>query len=322
MLLLDIYDPVYGQPFGLPVIDYISKQQRDQIGLYAEDQIKYDRWILKLGIRYDFSSAHTRNHDLFFDERSSTRQNDRAFTYRTGINYLFDDGIAPYASYAESFQQIAGTDFSGSPFKPATGRQYEAGIKYQPVSHNALLTVAAYHLTQKNVVTPDLTPGHFGYNVQTGESRVRGVEVEGKARLMNDLNLIVAYSFADSKVTESNYPDELGNQLSLTPQHQISAWLDYTFRGNPLAGLGVAGGVRHIGSNFGDFVNKLKAPAYTLFDAAVRYDMKRLHSVLQGASLGVNVNNLFYNKYIATCADMACFYGNRRTVYATVHYKW
>ncbi len=322
MLLLDIYDPVYGQPFGLPVIDLISKQQRDQIGLYAQDQIKYDRWILTLGVRYDFSSAHTRNHDLFFDERSSTRQNDRAFTYRTGINYLFDNGIAPYASYAESFQPIAGTDFFGSPFKPTTGRQYEAGIKYQPVNHNALLTVAAYHLTQKNVVTPDLMPGHFGYNVQTGEARVRGVEVEGKANLMNNLNLIVAYSFADSKVTESNNPDELGNRLSLTPRHQTSAWLDYTFRGNLLAGLGVAGGVRHIGSNFGDLVNNLKAPSYTLFDTAVRYDMKHLHSMLRGASLSVNVNNLFDNKYIATCADMACFYGNRRTVYATLRYKW
>ncbi len=322
MLLLDIYSPVYGEPFSSPVIDYISKQERDQIGLYAQDQIKYDRWILTLGIRYDFTNARTRINDMFFDERTSTRQDDRAFTYRTGINYLFDNGIAPYASYAESFQPVAGTDFFGSPFKPTTGRQYEVGIKYQPLNYDALLTVSAYHLTQKNVVTPDLTPGRFGYSVQTGEARVQGVEVEGKASLTNGLDLIAAYSFTDSKVTESNNPDELGNRLSLTPRHQTSAWLDYTFRDTLLAGLGIGGGVRHVGSNFGDLVNGLKAPSYTLFDAAVRYDMKYLHSMLRGASLSVNMNNIFDNKYVATCADAACFYGNRRTILATLRYRW
>lgn len=322
MLLLDIFNPVYGQPFSAPVIDFISKQQRDQIGLYAQNQMKYDRWLLTLGVRYDFSSALTRSHDMFFDERSKTQQNDRAFTYRTGLTYLFDNGIAPYASYAESFQPVAGTDFYGTPFKPTTGRQYEVGIKYKPVNYNALLTVAAYHLTQKDVVTPDLTPGHFGFSVQTGEARVRGVEAEVKASLKQGLNLIGAYSFTDSKVTESNNFDELGNRLSLTPRHQTSAWLDYTFYSGALAGLGLAGGVRHIGSNFGDLVNSLKAPSYTLFDAAVRYDLRHLHHTLRGANLSVNMNNIFDNEYVATCADASCFYGARRTIYATLRYGW
>ncbi len=322
-LFIDAFNPVYGQPFALPVIDFMRNQSLDQVGLYAQNQMKYNRFILTLGVRNDWTDTQTRDNDLFMGEQiSSTRQNDRAFTYRTGLTYLFDNGIAPYASYAESFQPSPGATFGGAPLKPTTGRQYEVGVKYKPVNYDALLSVAAYHLKQRDVLTPDLEPGHTGSFVQTGEVRVRGIEAEVKANLMPGLNVIGAYSFADSNVSESNDPDELGNRLALTPRHQTSARLDYTFYGNRLAGLGLAWGVRHIGSNFGDVVNSLKAPSYTLFDAMVRYDLRYLHPTLRGAQLAVNMNNIFDNKYVSTCAGGSCYYGLQRTVYATLRYGW
>ncbi|MBX3629115.1 MAG: TonB-dependent siderophore receptor [Nitrosomonas sp.] len=319
-LFIDAFDPVYGQDFARPVIDFIRNQNLDQVGLYAQNQMKYDRFLLTLGVRNDWAQTRTRDNDMFFDEQTSTRQNDRAFTYRTGLTYLFDNGIAPYASYAESFQPSPGATFDGAPLRPTTGRQYEVGVKYKPVNYNALMSVAAYHLKQRDVLTPDLTPGHTGYFVQTGEVRVRGIEAEVKANVMDGLNFIGAYSFADSNVSKSNDPEELGNRLALTPRHQVSGWLDYTFYGNRLAGLGLAWGVRHIGSNFGDIVNSLKAPSYTLFDAAVRYDLRHVHPTLRGAQLSVNMNNIFDNEYVSTCASGACYYGLRRTVYATLRY--
>lgn len=321
-LFIDAFEPVYGQSFAPPVIDFVRNQNLSQIGLYAQNQMKYDRLLLTLGVRSDWANTRTRDNDMFFDEQTRTRQNDRAFTYRTGLTYLFDNGIAPYASYAESFQPSPGATFDGDPLKPTTGRQYEVGVKYKPVNYNALFSVAAYHLKQRDVLTPDLAPGHTGFFVQTGEVRVRGIETEIKASPIDGLNLIGSYSFADSNVSKSNNPDELGNRLSLTPRHQVTAWVDYTFYGGALAGLGLAGGVRHIGSNFGDIVNSLKAPSYTLFDAAVRYDMRHLHPRLRGAQLSVNMNNIFDNVYVSTCGDGSCYYGLRRTVYATLRYGW
>ncbi|MDR4652309.1 MAG: TonB-dependent siderophore receptor [Nitrosomonas sp.] len=321
-LFIDAFEPVYGQSFAPPVIDFVRNQSLSQIGLYAQNQMKYDRLLLTLGVRSDWANTRTRDNDMFFDEQTRTRQNDRAFTYRTGLTYLFDNGIAPYASYAESFQPSPGATFDGDPLKPTTGRQYEVGVKYKPVNYNALFSVAAYHLKQRDVLTPDLAPGHTGFFVQTGEVRVRGIETEIKASPIDGLNLIGSYSFADSNVSKSNNPDELGNRLSLTPRHQVTAWVDYTFYGGALAGLGLAGGVRHIGSNFGDIINSVKAPSYTLFDAAVRYDLRHLHSRLRGAQLSVNMNNIFDNVYVSTCGDGSCYYGLRRTVYATLRYGW
>jgi iron complex outermembrane receptor protein len=320
---LDVYDPVYGQPFDRPVIDFVSKQQREQIGIYGQDLIKYNRFLLTLNARYDFANSIVRNNDSFAGEVTNTRQNKGAFTYRTGISYLFDNGIVPYASYSTSFQPPVGISFSGTPFKPTTGNQYEVGIKYQPTNFNALITASAFHITQQNVITPDLTPGHFGFDVQTGEARSRGFEIEAKTNLALGLSLTAGYSFLDTKVTKSDNPDELGNRLSLQPRHQGSAWLDYTFQNGPLTGLGLGWGMRHIGSNFGDLTNSLRAPSYTLFDAAVRYDLKHVHNWLYGAHLSVNMNNVMDNEYIATCTDgFSCYYGARRTVYATLRFNW
>jgi iron complex outermembrane recepter protein len=319
---LDIFNPVYGQPFNRPSITFVGKQERDQIGLYVQDQVKFQRWLLTVGLRYDFVNADTKNHFLTSGNRTRAQQEDQKFTYRTALTYLFDNGLAPYASYSTSFQPQAGTDFFGNAFDPTTGQQYEAGVKFKPVDYDALFTVSAYHLTQQNVLTPDLAPGRVGFSVQTGEIRVQGFEVEAKGHLSESIGLIAGYSFADSEVTESNDPDTRGNQQTYTPRHQASLWLDYSFQNDWLMGLNIGSGVRYIGSNFGDLANTLKAPSYTLFDAAVHYDLRYLSNTLKGAELSVNLNNAFDNTYVATCGNETCFYGNRRTVYGSLRYRF
>ncbi len=47
--------------------------------------------------------------------------------------YKFDNGVAPYIQYTESFQPIVGaSNRTLNPFKPTTGQQKEFGVKYQP----------------------------------------------------------------------------------------------------------------------------------------------------------------------------------------------
>src|SRR5690606_4731968 len=121
-LILDVYNPVYGAAFDKPGIDSVIEQQQDQIGDYSQVQIKFNRWIGTIGIRHDWSSAKTVN-----DGVASDPQDDMAFTYRTGLSYLFDSGVAPYYSYSESFEPTPGTTFAGAAFKPTTGQQHEFG---------------------------------------------------------------------------------------------------------------------------------------------------------------------------------------------------
>lgn len=319
---IDVFNPVYGKPFVRPTIDYSVQQDRDQVGIYAQDQIKYGGLMATLGVRHDWASANTQETDLLLGGGLRTRQNDDAFTYRTGLSYLFDIGLAPYFSYTESFDPVAGTDFAGTPFVPTTGQQYEVGVKYQPIGYNAFVTLSLFHLTQQNMVTADPDPAHIGYNIQTGEARSQGVELEGKASLAEGLNLTASYSYIDSDITKTTEADQLGKNLPYTPKHRGSAWLDYTVPKGVMAGFGIGSGVRVVGSNYGDLSNSLGVPSYTLIDASMHYDLGGVHSSLKGARLAVNFTNLFDREYLVTCGEGACYYGNRRNILASLRYNW
>ena len=80
------------------------------------------------------------------------------------LSYVFESGLVPYLSYAESFQAEAGGT-GGRTFRPSTGKQYEAGIKFQPAGSDLLISAAVYDLTRQNIVstsTLDSVPARTG----------------------------------------------------------------------------------------------------------------------------------------------------------------
>ncbi|MCO7517001.1 TonB-dependent siderophore receptor [Pseudomonas guariconensis] len=321
---LDIYAPRYGQavPELIPRIDY--HQQREQTGLYLQDQIRLDNWLLTLGARQDW--VWTRTESGLAGENRSKQREDKP-TGRIGLAYLFDNGLAPYLSYSTSFEPLDGTDFSGRPFKPMTGEQYEVGVKYQPPGSNAFVTLSAFELTQENITTPDPDPTHVGFNVQTGEARVRGLELDAKASLHERLDLLASYAYMDSRVTKANTAADgsslKGNELVQVPAHQASLWLDHTLGDGLLQGAGIGFGARYMSKAYGDAANTLEMPGRTLFDASLHYDLGKADGRLDGAELRLSANNLFDKRYVAFCQNaLQCYYGQRRTLLATLTYRW
>ncbi len=313
---LNYYNPNYRQNITKPAITNSQNQTQDQFGVYLQDQIKIERAIFTIGAREDWAATKTRNRLT----RRDTSQSDRAFTWRAGVNYIFDNGIAPYASYTRSFDPTAGVDFYGTPLKPTTGEQYEVGVKYQPTGFKSFITAAAYNLTQQNVTTAD--PSHPNSLVQTGEIRSRGVQFAGTASLADGLDLIASYSYLDNEVTKSN-DGLVGKKPSGTPAVLASAWGNWTIQSGPLAGLGIGAGVRYVGSTWGDNANSFKVPSYTLGDAAIQYEFSYLDPRFSGLKLAINANNITDKTYVAACStSTTCFYGYRRNVLATLTYKW
>lgn len=317
---IDIYNPVYGAtPVPALIPRFHHKQDMDQYGVYLQDQVRWRNWTATLGLRHDTADSTTRA----LMAGTQTVQKDSKLTWRAGLNYLFDNGIAPYASYSTSFEPLAGAAYDGAPFRPTTGRQFEVGARYQPPGMKSLVSVSAFDLLQQNVLTADPDPTHVGFSVQTGEVQVRGFEVEAKLNLMTGIDLMLAYALTDSEVTKDNRAAYLGQPLPRTSRHQASGWLDYTLQAGPLAGLGLGGGLRYVGTSYSDNTASLKIPAYTLVDAAVRYDLGRLSTTLAGLQLAVNASNLFDKEYVGYCgSDVQCFYGQGRTVIGTVKYRW
>ena len=332
---LDAFNPVYGTPVALPTPGGSDDARVSQAGLYAQDQMSLGGWRLMVSGRQDWATAHD------FDRINNVRtdQSDRAFTWRTGLVYLFDSGIAPYASYATSFQPQVGTAYGGASFKPTTGEQYEVGVKYQPVGWNSFVTAALFDLTQHNVLTPDITPGHTGFSTQTGAIRSRGVELEWHARFNRNLDVVAAYTYLDNIVTASNDTNSLfainvGTHPVGIPRNTASLWAKYTFPDGPAAGLGLGAGVRYVGNTYGTFTNLWTGvagldatpsllPDYTLLDAAVTYDFSAKYADLKGFSLAVNARNLLDKTYVSYCQGVGlCQYGMGRTVLGTLTYRW
>ncbi|MFA6961218.1 MAG: TonB-dependent siderophore receptor [Opitutaceae bacterium] len=307
---LDISNPNNSAPIARPTTLYSDSYQTiAQTGLYAQDQIKLDRhWITTLSARYDWVSNDLKERTT---GNSHTKQDDQALSARAGLAYVADNGLVPYVSYSTSFFPNSGADFSGAPFDPTEGEQYEIGLKYAPKNSRGTATLSLFNLTQGNVLTDD--PAHIGSSVQTGEVRSRGVEFESKLALTGNLNLLLSASYADIEITQSNTGDQ-GNVPGLTPRALASSWLDYTFHDGVLSGLTFGGGVRYIGSSYADSTNTRKNGDYINFDLAVRY--------LRGDWVySVNVTNLF-DEVALTSDGYSYNESGGRTVRASIAYHW
>lgn len=311
---IDVFDPVYGQPIPVPPQDWDQQQKLTQTGVYLQDQMKIgEKVVLTLGGRSD--RAEIRTSEAF--SATYTDESHDAFTWQGGFVYLLGNGVAPYVSYAESFEPAGGTDAAGLPFDPTTGTQYEAGVKYQPPGTALLATLAVFELTQQNVLTTD--PANPFFATQTGEIRSRGIEAETRASLTRGLSLTASYSFTDLEITKSNDGDQ-GKRPTRVPEHLASVWGDYQFQGGALRGFGAGAGVRYVGTTYGDWENTFKVSAFTLVDAAIHYDFR---DDLKGMRLSLNASNLLDKTYVASCeAESYCIYGLRRVVTAAVKYRW
>ncbi|WP_426779444.1 TonB-dependent receptor domain-containing protein, partial [Pseudomonas aeruginosa] len=115
-----------------------------------------------------------------YNQKDATNTSrDKKFSGNAALSYIFDNGLAPYLSYAESFQPSTGAPDIGSNkmFKPTEGKQWELGVKYQPVGSDSLFTAAVYDLRQENVRVTDNVNG-TPTTSQAGEVKVTGLELE------------------------------------------------------------------------------------------------------------------------------------------------
>ncbi|MEB2847190.1 TonB-dependent siderophore receptor [Endobacterium cereale] len=310
---INVFDPVYsGAPtFGGNTRDAVTSQH--QVGIYLQDQIKIDRWSFAFGGRYDWASTEVDDHLSGGNADKSASD----FSSRAGVVYTFDNGIAPYLSYTESFSQPLDVDADGALFEPETGRQWEAGVKYQPTGFDSFFTASVFHLVRDNVIRYDAVGGSFAA-VQTGQITSQGFELEGVASLTDRFNLRLAYTYLDVEITKDPNGGNQGRWPTTIPRHTASLWGDYRINdGSVLDGLGFGLGARYVGSTFGDDANSFKVPAAVVFDAAVSFKRDNYELLL-------NASNLFDKEYVASCFNdsFGCFYAEGRRVMAKATIRW
>ncbi|MDB5653524.1 MAG: ligand-gated channel, partial [Tardiphaga sp.] len=282
-----------------------------QLGVYLQDQIKLDRFTLVLSGRNDWVGASREDRLVTGGDLA---RDDSKFSGRAGLIYNFDSGVAPYVSYATSYNPVVGLNAAGQLLLPETGEQTEIGVKYQPVGFDGHFSVAWFDLKRKNALTSTIAVPVV--QTQNGEVTSRGLELEAVANLAPGFKVTGSFTTYDLFVSQDLNPALVGTVPTNTPRQLVSGWADYTFQDGWLRGFGLGGGVRYVGSSFADTANTLLVPSRTLGDVAVHYEW-------QNWRLAVNLTNVTDETYVASCSSAAaCFYGDRRRVLGTVGYKW
>jgi iron complex outermembrane receptor protein len=309
---ISILFPVYGQRVAAPLPYLVNANSFEQLGLYAQDQIKLtDNLTLVLGLRQDFADNRIRN---LLTPSASTGRSDNALTYRTALIYNFDVGLAPYISYSTSFQPQIGTAFSGQAFRPETGDQIEGGVKFEPPGQGYFLTLAGFDINRQGVTVPD--PANLFFQIQSGAQRSTGFEAQLTVTLAEGLNAIAAFTTYDLVTTKDADPARIGRTPVNIPETFASAFVDYTIPVGPWRGFGFGGGVRYVGRSYADVANTLKVSDFVLFDAQVHYNFDNWR-------IAVNATNIGDRRFVSSCQSAtACFYGDARRVVASLSYKW
>lgn len=367
---LSLFAPSYGA--GLPTFDLKdlsglasaaraytnSYGKRDQTGVYFQDQMSIGRLQLIASGRQDWYDQNSLNlNPTTAAARAApvTRFDQSAFTMRLGALYESAFGLSPYVSYAESFEPQSGTVFV-SPTEnraatPVTGNQYEAGLKYQPTGTNAIFTLSAYELRRQNVLVghPEAGTGSIPSTaqIQIGEVRVRGAELEGRGEITPGFDIIAAASYTDAIITQgaravaptatnSGTPTTTGTRQLGTPKWAASTFLSYDFgkaekATGALAGLSLGAGLRYVGGSDGTttyaIINnvttfqRFHTDGFILVDALIGYDLAKVG--LDRWSIAVNAANLFDKTHISACPfNNSCYYGAPRTVIGSLRFAW
>lgn len=309
---INVLNPVYTMtslPAAFPFQSNFITQRTG--GLYAQDQIKWERFVLTLGGRYDLVRAD--NHDRLTGLDQS--RNDGKFSGRAGLSYLLPMGLAPYVTYSTSYNPIIGTNsITKQILEPETGKQTEVGVKYEPTWFNGHFSVAYFDLVRQNVLVTTATAPVI--STQTGEVASRGWEFEVVGNPAPGLKMTAAYTIYDIHTTTDLNPANVGKVPTGVPQQFGSVWADYTFQSGLLRGFGFGAGVRYVGESWADTANTLVVPSYTLIDAAVHYE-------IDGWRAAINVANIADKTYVASCSSAtACYYGDRLRTTASLSYKW
>lgn len=311
---IDLFNPDHHQidRSSLALPDYNSDFEliKEQLGFYVQDQIRWDRWVLIAGGRWDHTEA--REKGTKYGGLTDTRLKQNNFSPRVGALYQLDNGFAPFVSYSESFEPLAGIDRNGNEFKPSTGEQAEAGVKYESNDGSSSMTLSAYRILKKNVPTRDPNGGPYD-QIQAGEVRSEGVEFDANFQATDALSLYLAYTYTDVEVTKDNSGLQ-GKKLIWVPEHTATGWANYAF-GN---GVDLGAGVRYIGEQQIDALNSHKVPDATLVDLSVGYDLGSIGNSIDNARLTVAVSNLFDKRYYSCYDSNNCWFGAERTIKASM----
>ena len=278
-------------------------------GVYGQDVLRLaPRWLLTLGGRVDgwknyqasSQSAPAANPGALTSTAFSSRT-DTAFSPHAALVFQPTQRFAIHASYYGSFRaptlnelyrafRVGNVLTLANPeLKPE--RLYGGEFGGQYVEEKTRVSAVFFWSEVKDPVanrTLTITPGLITRQRENlGQTRARGIEIEGRREIARDLVVQAAYQFVDSTIV--NFPVDRtleGRLLPQIPQNQFSFGVEYA----PAAWT-ISVQSRFVGEQFDDDQNQLALDRFFTADA---YVARRLGPYVQAY---VAAENIFDQRY-------------------------
>jgi iron complex outermembrane receptor protein len=283
-----------------------------------------DRLLVLAGARLTLTSSQLTNH---IASQAQPRITARAVTPQYGVLYNLTPEVSVFASYAKSFvpglQILNNPDNTTKPAAPTHGTGYDLGLKTELFGGRVSGTLSLFDVRNRNVVNDIAMTTSSGsvsiYNVQSGEQRSRGVELDVTMAMSDNWQAYLSYSHMNARITEfsgrdaetlaqdpstldaagrTNYKNVKrfhNAPLQMSAPRMANVWTRYTFTQGRLRGAYVAGGVNYVRDQ--TILPDTPASAhqsYALLNAAAGYEWTWQGRKIQVDLIGKNLTNEHY----------------------------
>jgi iron complex outermembrane receptor protein len=278
-----------------------------------------DRLLLLTGWRQTTTKSKLTDH---LTQQSEAEFSETAVTPQYGVLYKLNPALSLFASYAESFvpgsQILNHPDGTTAQAKPTEGEGYDIGLKAELFGGRLSSTLTYFDIHNRNIVNDlaitDSTGSVVIYNVQSGEQRSNGVELDAMATLSDNWQLYFSYSYMDARITEFSGNDDAilaqdplaldaaGQEnyrnakrfhnapLQMSAPQLANLWTRYNFSQPGLRGFYLAGGFNFVqDQTLLPDSPKSSHQSYTLYNAKAGYEWnwqgQRMNLDLMGKNL-------------------------------------
>jgi len=263
----------------------------DSVALGDTLSVLEDTLQVTLGIRHQ--SFETT--DIPYGSQAGTTTKNSRNSPAVAAVYKLDKQVSLYANYVEALAQgktapltsTAGpVTNGGQTLDPYVSRQKEIGAKFDAGNVGGTLAIFSSSRPRPAGVDPQL------YFKNDGKEVNEGVEVTAFGKPLRSVSVLGGVTWLDAKQKDTNAGTFDGKRTIGVPEFlaNVGAQWDLPYVRN----LSLDGRVVYTGSVFADSANTLKVPAWTRFDAGVRYIVAVQDSPV---TLRLRVDNVFDKNY-------------------------
>ncbi len=284
-----------------------------QFSFFAENRTQLtERLSLVTGVRRD--QVHIQRDDLL--SRGSVDRSLTGENWRAGLVFELTPELSLYGQYATSTEGVSNLltlSPSQQQFDLSDAKQTEIGLKHAFWDGRGELTLAAYHIVKRKLLSRT-TPS--SPTEQIGQQSSDGLEATLELGLglgwQASINASVVRAEYDDFVEGGG--DRSGNRPTNVPRRTANLWLNKDLGNQVEAGFGA----RYVDERYADTANTVRVPGYTVVDANIGWQM------LPDVRLGLELNNLFDRQYATTSSSDGdqWYLGAPRSFFVTADYSF